>query len=244
MLLLQNITVCVDQKVILQNLNLSVAQGSLHVIMGKNGSGKSSLAHMLIGHPLYNITQGAILYKEQDLTAISIQDRSKQGIFLAFQQPISIPGVTVFQFLKEIYAVSSQPDLTATDFQQLVESLLQQVSLDIAFLYRGLHENFSGGEKKRLEIVQMLLLQPKLIILDEIDSGLDVDALRIIGTTVHAYLQEHSDASCIVITHYRRILDYFQPDFVHVMHDGNIVHSGDAQLSHEIEQKGYDVYSR
>lgn len=244
MLLLHNITVCIDQKTILQNLTLAVTAGSLHVIMGKNGSGKSSFAHMLIGHPLYAITQGSVLYQNNDLTALSIADRSKQGIFLAFQQPLSIPGVTVFQFLKEIYTASNQEQLAAAEFQQLLESLLQQVALDISFLYRGLHENFSGGEKKRLEIVQMLLLKPKLIILDEIDSGLDVDALRIIGTTVHNYLQQHTDASCIVITHYRRILDYVQPDFVHVMHEGTIVQSGDAQLSHEIEQKGYDAYSR
>ena len=244
MLLLQNITVCVDQKTILQDLNLQIAPGTLHVIMGQNGSGKSSLANMLMGHPAYEITDGKVLYQGQDLTSISIQDRSKQGIFLAFQQPLSIPGVTVFQFLKEIYMISGKPQLPALELQQYFESLLQQVVLDGSFLSRGLNENFSGGEKKRLEIIQMLLLQPKLIILDEIDSGLDVDALRVIGCAVQNYLQQHADVSCIVITHYRRILDYLTPDRVHVMHQGAIVRSGDAQLSHEIEQKGYDVYSR
>lgn len=244
MLSIKNIAVCVDQKIILQNLNLDISVGSLHVIMGQNGSGKSSFVHMLMGHPLYQITDGSIEYQGQDLSAISIQERSKQGIFVAFQQSISIPGVTVFQFLKEIYSAAGKPLLSAVELQQLLESLLQQVALDISFLHRGLHEHFSGGEKKRLEIVQMLLLQPKLIVLDEIDSGLDVDALRIIGGAVQNYMQQHPDARCIVITHYRRILDYLKPDKVHVMHQGAIVHSGDVQLSYEIEEKGYDVYSR
>ena len=243
MLFLKNVTVCVEQKNVVQDFSLQIACGSLHVIMGQNGSGKSSLAHSLMGLPAYEIISGTIQFKDQDLVAMPIQDRSKAGIFLAFQQPLAIPGVTVFQFLKEIYGVSGQ-QLPPAEFQQLLQDLLQQVGLDISFLYRGFNENFSGGEKKRLEIVQMLLLKPKLIILDEIDSGLDVDALRSIGTSVQQYLQEHIDASCIVITHYRRILDYLQPDFVHVMHEGTIVRSGDAQLSYEIEQQGYDSYGR
>jgi len=244
MLSLQNITVCVDQKIILQDLNLYIAPGTLHVIMGQNGSGKSSLANMLMGCSHYEVTCGRLVYREQNLAEISIQNRSKQGIFLAFQQPLTVPGVTVFQFLKEIYYAAEKPLLSIIEFQLYLESLLQQVALDLSFLSRGLHENFSGGEKKRLEIVQMLLLQPKLIILDEIDSGLDVDALRLIGSVVQNYMNQHTDVSCIIITHYRRILDYLIPDKIHVMHQGTIVHSGDAQLSHEIEQKGYDIYVR
>lgn len=244
MLLLQNITVCVDQTIILKNLHLNIAAGSLHVIMGQNGSGKSSFAHMLMGHPLYEITDGSALYHGNSLQSLSIQDRSKHGIFVAFQQSVAIPGVTVFQFLKEIYNAAGKPLLLAGDLQQLFESLLQQVALDLSFLHRGLHENFSGGEKKRLEIVQMLLLQPKLVVLDEIDSGLDVDALGIIGTAVQNYIEHHDDVSCIVITHYRRILEYLKPHKVHIMHQGSIVASGDVQLSHEVEAKGYDVYSR
>ncbi len=243
MLFLKNVTVCVEQKNVVQNLSLQIAPGSLHVVMGQNGSGKSSLAHSLMGLPAYAVTSGAIQFKEQDLITMSMQDRSKLGIFLAFQQPLTIPGVTVFQFLKEIYGLSGQ-QIAPAEFQQLLEKLLQQVGLDISFLYRGFNDNFSGGEKKRLEIVQMLLLQPKLIILDEIDSGLDVDALRSIGVSVQQYLQDHQDASCMVITHYRRILDYLEPDFIHVMHNGTIVHTGDAQLSYEIEEKGYDSYDR
>ena len=243
MLFLKNITVSVAAKNVVQNLSLHVASGSLHVIMGQNGSGKSSLAHSLMGLPAYEITAGSMQFKEEDLILISMQDRSKLGIFLAFQQPLTIPGVTVFQFLKEIYVISGQ-QLPPAEMQELLQDLFDQVGLDISFLYRGFNDNFSGGEKKRLEIIQMLLLKPQLIILDEIDSGLDVDALRSIGNCVQRYLQENKEASCIIITHYRRILDYLQPDIVHVMHNGTIVHSGDAQLSYEIEQKGYDSYGR
>lgn len=243
MLFLQDVTVCVEQKNVVQNFSLQIASGSLHVIMGQNGSGKSSLAHSLMGLPAYEVTTGSMKFKEQDLVIISMQNRSKLGMFLAFQQPLTIPGVTVFQFLKEIYGASGQQSSPA-DFQQLLQDLFEQVGLDVSFLYRGFNENFSGGEKKRLEIVQMLLLKPQLIVLDEIDSGLDVDALKAIGTCVQRYLQENQEASCIVITHYRRILDYLQPDFVHVMHGGRIVHSGDVQLSYEIEKNGYDAYGR
>jgi len=243
MLFIENVTIRVEQKDVVKNLSLQIESGSLHVIMGQNGSGKSSLAHSLMGLPAYEVTSGSINFKDQDLITVSMQDRSKLGLFLAFQQPLAIPGVTVFQFLREIYTVSGQ-QLSPADFQELLQKLLQQVGLDISFLYRGFNENFSGGEKKRLEIVQMLLLKPKLIILDEIDSGLDVDALRSIGNCVQEYLQANKDASCIVITHYRRILDYLKPTAVHVMQDGTIVHSGDAQLSYEIEEEGYDSYGK
>ena len=243
MLLLKNLIVCVEQKNVIQDLSLQIGSGSLHVIMGQNGSGKSSLAHSLMGLPMYEITGGSIQFAGQDITTMPIQERSKLGIFLAFQQPLSIPGVLVFEFLKEIFAATGK-QLAPAEFQELVQSYCSQVGLDFSFLYRGLNENFSGGEKKRLEIVQMLLLQPKLIILDEIDSGLDVDALKAIGSCVHNYLQKYDDASCIVITHYRRILDYLQPTSVHVMHSGTIVRSGDAQLSYEVEAQGYDSYGR
>ena len=243
MLFIEDVTVRVEQKDVVKDLSLQVEPGSLHVIMGQNGSGKSSLAHCLMGLPVYEVTSGSIKFKNQDLIAMSMQDRSKLGIFLAFQQPLTIPGVTVFQFLREIYTASGQ-QLSPADFQELLQKLLQQVGLDISFLYRGFNEGFSGGEKKRLEIVQMLLLKPQLIILDEIDSGLDVDALRSIGNSVQNYLEEHKDASCIIITHYRRILDYLKPTAVHIMQDGTIIHSGDAQLSYDIEQKGYDSYGK
>lgn len=242
MLFLDNLIVLVEQKNVVQNFSLQIQAGEIHAIMGQNGSGKSSLVHTIMGLSAYQIVDGSIIFQDQNITSLSMHDRAILGIFLAFQQPVSIPGVTVFQFLKEIYGVSGQQQLSMQYFQQLVQDLCVQVGLDQSFLYRGLHENFSGGEKKRLEIVQMLLLKPKFIMLDEIDSGLDVDALRSIGTCIAQYLQANPHASCLVITHYQRILDYLRPDFVHVMHEGKIVKSGNALLADEIEQKGYDLH--
>ena len=244
MLQINDVSISVDDKTIIQNLNLSVSSGQIHAIMGPNGSGKSTLAYSLMGHPWYQFKSGTVLFDNEDLIDMTPDKRSRQGLFLAFQQPLSIPGVTVFQFLKEIYYAAGKSHLEVSDFKKMVEGFFKQVGLDDSFLYRGLHENFSGGEKKRLEVVQMLLLEPKLIMLDEIDSGLDVDALKLIGKAISDYLDSNKDASCIIITHYRPILDYVKPDFVHIMHKGNIVHSGDDQLSHEIEQKGYDAYCK
>ncbi len=243
MISVSNLYVSVQEKQIIAGLYFDVQPGSLHVIMGQNGSGKSSFVHTLMGVPSYEVTSGSMTFCGQDLLAMPLHERSKVGIFLAFQQPIAIPGVTVFEFLKEIYAASGR-HTTPAEFTSLIQSLFAQVGLDGACLYRGLNENFSGGEKKRLEIVQMLLLQPKLIILDEIDSGLDVDALKAIGNAIANYLQHNSAASCVIITHYRRILDYLQPTAVHIMHAGTIIRSGDAQLSHEVEAQGYDSYGR
>lgn len=243
MLLIKNVTIRVAQKNVVQDLSLHIKPGTVHAIMGQNGSGKSSLAHCLMGLSAYQNLSGSAFFKKQNLQDLSMQQRSLLGIFLAFQQPISIPGVTVFQFLKEIYHASGQ-QLSSLEFQQYLQNLCGQVGLDQSFLYRGLHDNFSGGEKKRLEIVQILLLKPQMIILDEIDSGLDVDALRSIGNCIAQYLKEQPKASCLLITHYRRILDYIKPNFVHVMYAGTIVQSGDAQLAYEIEQKGYDIYGR
>lgn len=243
MLVLKNLTISVAQKNVVQDLSLHLESGTVHAIMGQNGSGKSSLAHCLMGLSAYQILHGSLFFKEKNLQDLSMQQRSLLGIFLAFQQPVAIPGVTVFQFLKEIYHASGQK-LSSISFQEYVESLCDKVGLHASFLYRGLHDNFSGGEKKRLEVLQILLLKPQMIILDEIDSGLDVDALRSIGHCIAQYLQEQPDASCLVITHYRRILDYIKPNFVHIMHAGTIVQSGNAQLADEIEQKGYDIHGR
>lgn len=241
MIVVKNLTVIVDHTPVVQNFSLDILKGSIHALMGKNGSGKSSLAYSLVGLPSYQISAGSMHFLGQDIAELSIAERSKAGIFLAFQQPIAIPGVSVFQFLKEIYALKAA-GTTPQQFQELVQHCFDQVGLDHAFLYRSLHDNFSGGEKKRLEIVQMLLLKPQFIMLDEIDSGLDVDALKAVGSAVARYLQENKDVSCLIITHYRRILEYIQPDFVHVMHGGNIVHSGDSNVAYEVEQQGYDSY--
>jgi len=242
MVILHNVTVCVDQKNVISGLSLSITPGTIHAIMGKNGSGKSSLAYTLVGYPVYEVTQGTIVFNGHDLTTVSMQQRSHWGIFLAHQQPPTIPGVTIFQFLKELYDKKNTSNLNMSDFQDYVHKLLQELQLDFSILYRGLHENFSGGEKKKIEILQMLILEPKLIILDEIDSGLDVDALRLLGNIIQKYLKTHPEASCCIITHYQRILEYIQPDYVHVMHQGRIVASGDVSLSYQVESDGYDRY--
>jgi Fe-S cluster assembly ATP-binding protein len=242
MIVVHNVIISVDQKNIVSDLSLSIAPGTIHAIMGKNGSGKSSLAYTLVGYPAYEVIQGTILFEGQDLLTLSMQQRSRLGIFLAHQQPPTIPGVTIFQFLQELYYGACQLPVARTDFQNYVQGLLQDLKIDFSILYRGLHENFSGGEKKKIEILQMLLLQPKFIILDEIDSGLDVDALRLLGRVIFTYLEKNPTASCCVITHYRRILEFIKPDFVHIMHQGKIVASGDVMLSHEVESDGYDCY--
>ncbi len=243
MVLLKNLAVMVEDQQIIHDVSLSIDSGSVHAIMGQNGSGKSSLAHTIMGLPSYHVTTGTMVMNDHNVLDLSLHERSKLGIFLAFQQPVAIPGVTVFQFLQQIFTAAGKQSLPA-DFQQYLKDIFQQVGLDLSFLYRGLHENFSGGEKKRLEIVQMLVLQPKLIILDEIDSGLDIDALRAIALCVRQYLATNSQASCIVITHYPRILDLLTPDYIHVMHAGRLVASGTMQLAYDIEKKGYDVYGQ
>lgn len=242
MLKINNLSVVVEKQQIIKNFNFHVDSGQVHAIMGPNGSGKSSLAQTLMGHPLYEVQQGAVEFMKKDISDVPVHQRSHAGMFLALQQPLAIPGVTVFQLLKEMYTAAEHAEKSIEDLYALFLQYLHEVGLSEDFLERGCNDNFSGGEKKRFEIVQMLVLQPKLIILDEIDSGLDVDALQVIGKAIAQYLQQHADASCIIITHYRRILDYVQPDFVHILADGQIVRTGDQSLSFEVEQKGYEDY--
>jgi Fe-S cluster assembly ATP-binding protein len=232
----------VEEKKILKGLNLNVKAGEIHAIMGPNGSGKSTLASILAGKEDYTVTAGNVEFDGKDLLELSTEDRARQGLFLAFQYPIEIPGVSNVNFLKsalnEIREYKGENPISAKDFLALVKEKSALVELDSKLASRSVNEGFSGGEKKRNEIFQMAMLNPKLAILDETDSGLDIDALRIVANGVNK-LRSPKNAA-IIITHYQRLLDYIIPDFVHVLYDGRIVKSGGKELALELEEKGYD----
>ena len=232
----------VEDKKILKGLNLNVKAGEIHAIMGPNGSGKSTLASILAGKEDYTVTAGNVEFDGKDLLELSTEDRARQGLFLAFQYPIEIPGVSNVNFLKsalnEIREYRGEEQISAKDFLALVKEKSALVELDSKLASRSVNEGFSGGEKKRNEIFQMAMLNPKLAILDETDSGLDIDALRIVANGVNK-LRSPKNAA-IIITHYQRLLDYIIPDFVHVLYDGRIVKSGGKELALELEEKGYD----
>jgi Fe-S cluster assembly ATP-binding protein len=242
MLEIKNLSVKVGEKEILRGIDLKVAAGEVHAIMGPNGSGKSTLAHVLAGRENYEVAAGAVSYNGKDLLAMSPEDRAREGIFLAFQYPVEIPGVSTTYFLKSaLNAVRKHQgldELDAMEFLALIKEKMQLVEMDKGLVNRPLNEGFSGGEKKRNEILQMAVLDPKLAILDETDSGLDIDALKIVASGVNALRRE--DRAMIVITHYQRLLNYIVPDFVHVLYDGHIVKSGTKELALELEAKGYD----
>jgi len=241
MLVIKDLHVSIEDKPILKGLDLSVGKGEVHAIMGPNGSGKSTLSHVLAGREGYDITTGKILYQEHDLTDMSIEERAHQGIFLAMQYPVELPGVNNMMFLRAALNAKrkacGEDELNAVDFIKLARQAAQQVEMDEKFLKRSVNQGFSGGEKKRNEILQMALLQPTLAILDETDSGLDIDALKIVANGVNAL--RSPERSMIVVTHYQRLLDYIEPDYVHVLAGGRIVRSGDKTLAKELEQKGY-----
>ncbi|WP_455203110.1 Fe-S cluster assembly ATPase SufC [Kaarinaea lacus] len=241
MLKIKNLHVSVDNKSVLKGLNLEVSPGEIHAIMGPNGSGKSTLAHVLSGRDGYNITQGSATYDDQNLLDLETEERAHRGVFLAMQYPVELPGVNNMVFLREsINAVRKANDLPALDavkFMKLVKEKAALVQLNEKLLKRNVNAGFSGGEKKRNEILQMALLEPKLALLDETDSGLDIDALRIVASGVNAL--RHPDRSVILVTHYQRLLDYIEPDYVHVLADGKIIRSGDKSLAKELEEKGY-----
>lgn len=226
---------------ILKGLNLSINAGEVHAIMGPNGSGKSTLANVLAGRPGYTVTQGEMRLGQQDLASLDPHERAQAGLFLAFQYPVEIPGVSNMEFLKASMdslakaRAAEQPD--AADFIRQVRSLAESLDLDPKFLKRGVNEGFSGGEKKRNEILQLLLLNPKMAILDETDSGLDIDALQTVAAGVNRF--RNNNNGVLLITHYQRLLDYIVPDFVHVLADGQIIQSGDKDLALELEAKGY-----
>ena len=231
----------VGGKEILRGVDLSVNAGEVHAIMGPNGSGKSTLAGVLAGRPEYNVTGGTVRYLDQDLLELEPEDRARKGIFLAFQYPVEIPGVNNVYLLKaalnELRKHRGEPELDAMDFMTLVRKQLQVLKMDADLLNRPVNDGFSGGEKKRNEIFQMAVLEPKLAILDETDSGLDIDALKIVANGVNAL--RHPERSMVVITHYQRLLNYVVPDFVHVLSKGRIVRSGGKDLALELEEKGY-----
>jgi Fe-S cluster assembly ATP-binding protein len=241
MLEIKNLHAKVGDKDILRGLDLTVGAGEVHAIMGPNGSGKSTLAHVLAGRPGYTVTQGTVLYKGKDLLALSPEERAREGVFLAFQYPVEIPGVSNVYFLKAaLNAIRKHrglPELDAIDFLALVKEKAKVVEIDEALVKRPVNEGFSGGEKKRNEIFQMAVLEPALAVLDETDSGLDIDALRIVAGGVN--LLRHPERSMVVVTHYQRLLNYIVPDFVHVLVEGRIVRSGGKEMALELDEKGY-----
>lgn len=242
MLSIQNLAVSIEDKAILKQLNLTVNPGEVHAIMGPNGSGKSTLASTLAGRSDYEVTGGSVQFLGQDLLDMDPDERAREGLFLAFQYPVEIPGVSVTNFMKAAVNAKrkhhNQEPLDARQFLAMMKEKMAQLDMQTQFLSRSLNEGFSGGEKKRNEVFQMAMLEPSLAVLDETDSGLDIDALKVVANGVNAL--RSPDRAFVIITHYQRLLEYIVPDFVHVLFDGRIVKSGGKDLAHELEAKGYD----
>ena len=230
-----------NDKQILRGVDLTIKPGEVHAIMGPNGSGKSTLSNVLAGRPEYQVTDGSVIFNGEDLLALEPEERALRGVFLAFQYPTEIPGVNNMYFLRSalnsLRKEKGLPPLDAADFLMAIKSKIKEVGLDEAFLHRAVNEGFSGGEKKRNEVLQMLMLEPNFIILDETDSGLDIDALQMVARCVNSL--RNKDRSILVVTHYQRLLDYIVPDYVHVMANGKIMKSGDKTLAADLEAKGY-----
>ena len=239
---IKNLRACIDNNEILKNLNLTINRGEIHAIMGPNGSGKSTFSKIIAGHPAYEVLGGDILFKGSSILDLDPEKRSHLGIFLAFQYPIEIPGVSNEDFLRLAYNSKqkflNKPEVDPIEFFSIINEKLKLVSMSSVFLSRNVNEGFSGGEKKRNEILQMILLESELSILDETDSGLDIDALKIISNCINTFMD--SDKAIILITHYQRLLDYIKPDFVHVMQNGKIIKTGNSELAKELELKGYE----
>ena len=241
MLKIENLHARVEGKDILRGLDLQIAPGEVHAIMGPNGSGKSTLGHVLAGRPGYEVTQGTVTYRGEDLLAMDTEERARSGVFLAFQYPVEIPGVSNMEFLKAsvdaVREARGDAAVDAVSFMKQAREACKAVDLDAAFLKRGVNEGFSGGEKKRNELMQMMLLAPKLCIMDETDSGLDIDALQVVANGINA--MRSGERSFILVTHYQRLLNFIKPDRVHVLSGGRIVKSGDHSLALELEERGY-----
>lgn len=236
------LSVCIDDKTIIRHLTFSLAFSSVHVLMGPNGSGKSTLARTLAGDMRYHITHGSIFLENTDITSMQADQRARMGLFLSFQQPCAIPGLTVFSFLKEAYSqrFGVIPDIIP--FRNNLFRYLDILGMDSSFGFRNVHEGFSGGESKRLEMLQLLVLKPAVAILDEIDSGLDVDAIKFVAQSLAYARREYPPMTILLITHYQHILRYIQPDAVHIFHNGSIIHTGDASVASAVEEKGYDAF--
>jgi len=241
MLQIKDLHVRVASKEIIRGVNLDIKPGEVHALMGPNGSGKSTLANALMGHPKYEITKGKIILDGKDITKFSPDKRAKLGLFLSFQYPSEIPGLTVSSFLRTALNSIRGTKIAVIDFHRLLKEKMASLKMDRKFGTRYLNEGFSGGEKKKAEILQMLILEPKYVILDETDSGLDVDSLKIVAEGINS-LRKSKDRGILLITHYQRILDYIQPNKVHIMREGKVIKSGDSKLAKQIEKEGYDKW--
>ncbi len=239
LLTIKNLNVSVEDKKILNNFNIDIKNQEIHAIMGPNGSGKSTLAYTLMGHPKYNVISGKITFNKKNLFSLSVDKRTKEGIFLSFQTPLEISGLNYFSFLKNSFNSMHKEKLSPLKFNTLVKEKMKLLNMPENFLSRDLNSGFSGGEKKRAEILQLILMNPKLAILDETDSGLDIDSLKLVCSSVNNLKKENKEFSAIVITHYKKILDFLKPDFVHVMYDGRIIKSGDKSFATYIEKNGF-----
>lgn len=238
LLKINDIRVEVENKQVVKGLSLEIKPGEVHAIMGPNGSGKSSLSNALMGHPSFAITDGTALLDGQDLTEMSADQRSRAGLFLAFQYPLAIPGVTVANFMRTALMAHRGPDADMRDFRKMFKTEMKKLSVDPSFATRYLNEGFSGGEKKRIEILQLAMLNPKMAILDETDSGLDIDALKVVSKGINRFHNENNGV--LLVTHYQRLLNYVKPDYVHVMIDGRLVKTGGPELALKLEEEGYD----
>jgi len=235
---IEDLHVAVGGKEVVKGVNLTIRSGEVHALMGRNGSGKTSLSYALLGHPNYQITRGKILLNGEDVTGLSPEERARKRMFLAFQYPVAIPGVSVMNFLRAAMKSVFPEEISVRDLRMKLKEKMELLKMDPGFASRYLNDGFSGGEKKRLEILQMSMLEPQVAVLDETDSGLDIDALKIVAEGINH--QRNSRLGILLITHYQRMLDYVKPDFVHVMIDGKIVLSGDEHLALQLEEKGYD----
>lgn len=244
LLAINSLSVSIESKYIIQDFSLHVAPGQIHAIMGPNGSGKSTLAHTLMGNPTYQVTAGALLFEGSPLLDLSPDKRAQKGLFLVFQHPYEIPGLTIFTFLKEAYQAITQKLISVSDFTELLHEKMQLLSMDPQIAQRAVNEGFSGGEKKRFEMLQVLLFKPKLVVLDEIDSGLDIDALKLVCSTLEVVRKENPATSFIIITHYHRILQHITPDYVHILCQGKLVKSSGHELAEQIEKNGYGAYQQ